>query len=444
LSLLPPPERQRFLASLSDEESAELEYNWQGFWARRNQIEPAGEWNVWLVLSGRGFGKTRTGAEWVRASMCGPTPLAAGRYSHVALVAETAADARDVMVGDGKNGVEASGLLQVHPPAFRPHYEPSKRRLTWPNGAVASIFNATEPEQLRGPQFDAAWCDELAKWQYAQETWDMLQFGLRTGSRPRVVITTTPKPISLVKQLVADDATVITRGSTFDNASNLAPTFLRTIREKYAGTRLGRQELDAEILDDVPGALWTRAQLDALRVKAPPEMRRVVVAIDPSGASGDEDDAGSSIGIVVAGLGVDGHGYVLADRTCMLSPAGWGRRAVDAYHEFSANLIVAEKNFGGAMVEHVIRTVDKRAPVKLVTASRGKVARAEPIAALYEQNRIKHVGAFADLEDQMVAFKTDGYVGGGSPDRADALVWAMAELMLTVEQTVAVIQTGFY
>jgi phage terminase large subunit-like protein len=284
----------------------------------------------------------------------------------------------------------------------RPSYEPSKRRVTWANGAVATLFSAEEPERLRGPQHEAMWCDELAAWKYLRETWDMAMFGLRLGDKPRVCITTTPKPVPLLKEIIADPKTVVTRGSTFDNAGNLAPTFLKAIKDKYEGTRLGRQELEAEIIDDLPGALWTRADLDKTRVRNAPEMVRIVVSVDPSGTRGSSDE-GDSIGIVVAGKGVDGRAYVLADRSCKLSPAGWGRRSVEAYHEFSADRVVAERNFGGAMVEHVIKTTDKNVSYKEVTASRGKVARAEPVAALYEQ---------------------------GSPDRADALVWAITELML--------------
>lgn len=322
-----------------------------------------------------------------------------------------------------------SGILAVHPPDFRPLYEPSKRRITWPNGAVATLFNATEPDQLRGPQFDAAWCDELAKWAHAREAWDMLQFGLRLGVRPRQIITTTPRPIPILREIMAAPTTRVTRGATRDNQANLAPAFVKSITDRYAGTRLGRQELEAEILDDVPGALWTRAMLDAARVRIVPEMQRVVVAVDPSGTRGP-DDAGDSIGIIVAGKGLDGCAYVLADRTCKLSPDGWGRRAVSAYHEYSADRIIAERNFGGAMVEHVIRTVDKSAAYKEVTASRGKVARAEPVAALYEQNKVKHAASVPDLEDQMCNFTSDEYLGDGSPDRVDALVWALTELML--------------
>ena len=340
----------------------------------------------------------------------------------MALVAETAADARDVMV-EGE-----AGILACHPAPFRPLYEPSKRRLTWPNGAVATLYNGTEPDQLRGPNVYAAWCDEIAKWRYAREAWDNLQFTLRAGEHPRVLITTTPRPIPLVRELLADPGAITTRGSTYDNASNLAPKFLERVRERYEGTRLGRQELFAELLDDIPGALWTRAIIDENRVRAAPEMRRVVVAVDPSGTSGADD--GDDIGIVLCGKGMDGRGYVLADRTAQLSPAAWGRRAVEAYYEFGADLIVAERNFGGEMVRSVIRTADRNVPVKLVTASRGKVARAEPIAALYEQERISHVGALPQLEDQLLSFTADGYLGDKSPDRADAAIWGLTELML--------------
>jgi len=323
-----------------------------------------------------------------------------------------------------------SGILACSPPDRRPLYEPSKRRLTWPNGAVATLFNAVEPDQLRGPQFDGAWCDELAKWRYAQETWDQLQFGLRLGAKPRVVVTTTPRPIPLIRSLIKDPSTFVTRGRTLDNAANLAAPFLKTITEKYGGTRLGRQELEAEILDDVPGALWARSDIDkALKPIAVPDLARIVVAVDPSGV-GSGSDTGDSVGIVVAGKGVDGRGYVLADQTCRLSPAGWGARAVAAYHRYSADRIVAESNFGGAMVEHVVRTADSSVAYAEVKASRGKVIRAEPIAALYEQGRVSHVQGFPELEDQMCQMATDGFLGEGSPDRLDALVWALSDLML--------------
>lgn len=405
------------LSTLKPEAQAALNWQWRNWWARPNQLPPEGDWSTWLILAGRGFGKTRSGAEWIREQW------KAGA-SRIALVAETAADARDVLV-EGQ-----SGILAISPNHERPLYEPSKRRLTWPNGATATLYNGTEPDTLRGPEHACAWVDELAKYAYPQDTWDNLQFGLRLGARPRVCVTTTPRPIPTLRKIMADSGTVITRGSTFDNAANLPDRFIKTIRDKYEGTRLGRQELFAEVLDDLPGALWTRDMLEACRIKVAPEMRRIVVAIDPSGTEGQSDD-GDSIGIVVAGKGIDGRAYVLADRTCKLSPDGWGRRAVEAYKEFRADRIVAERNFGGAMVRHVIQTVDRSVAYKEVTASRGKLARAEPVAALYEQGKVSHVGGFAALEDQLTMIGPEGYIGEGSPDRADALVWAITELMIT-------------
>jgi phage terminase large subunit-like protein len=422
LASLPEDAREAEMAKLSIDLRAQLRWHWP-FWARPDQVAPEGEWSTWLALAGRGWGKTRAGCEWVRSIACGPSPLSPGTHRRIAIIAETAADARDVLV-EGE-----SGILAVHPSDYRPNYEPSKRRLTWPNGAVATLYNAVEPDQLRGPQHDAALCDEMAKWRYVEETWDQLQFGLRLGNDPRACITTTPRPLPVIRDLMDDPTTVVTRGVTLDNAANLAPRFLDRMRARYEGTRLGRQELNAEILDDVPGALWTRSMIDDAKVKEAPSLIRVVVAVDPSGSSGDDDTA-DDIGIVIAGLGNDGRGYVLADWTCDLSPAGWGRRSIDAFDQFKADRIIAERNFGGAMVESVIKATRKTAPVKLVTASRGKVQRAEPIAALYEQGRVSHVGALAQLEDQLCCFTGDGYVGKGSPDRADALVWALTELML--------------
>ena len=424
LASLPGPARAEVLASLTEAQAEELLWDWQS-WARPEQIAPGGDWLTWLILAGRGFGKTRSGAEWVRSITCGRTPLSRGTHSRIAIIAETAADARDVLA-DGP-----SGILSVHPKEFRPKYESSKRRLTWPNGATATLFNATEPDQLRGPQFDAAWSDEMAKWRHAQETYDMLSFGLRLGNDVRHVITTTPRSIPILREIIGDPSTVVTRGSTYDNRANLSAKFFAKIVAKYEGTRLGRQELHAEILDDLPGAMWTMAMIDAARVTVAPEMQRIVVAVDPSGQG--DDGQGDSIGIVVAGLGVDGRGYILADRSCDMSPAGWGARAVDAYREFNADRIVAERNFGGAMVEHVIRTVDRNVSYSEVTASRGKAARAEPVAALYEQGRVSHMGVFAGLEDQMCAMGPSGYAGKGSPDRLDAAVWALTDLMLGVQ-----------
>ncbi len=425
--MLPDSQRKRAVASISPEEAELLLYDWR-FWARPNQLEPAGDWSTWLILAGRGFGKTRIGAEWVRDHVCGSTPMSGGRYGRVALVAETAADGRDVMV-EGE-----SGLLAVHPKDYRPLYEPSKRRLTWPNGSVATLFNGTEPDQLRGPQFDCAWSDELAKYRYAQETWDMLQFGLRLGDDPRQCVTTTPRPIPVIRELIKDATTVVTRGSTYDNKANLAPKFLKRVISKYEGTRLGRQELNAEVLDDAPGALWTRAKLDETRRRKGdklPDMQRVVVAIDPAASSGGEEGQAAT-GIVVAGLGVDGRGYVLDDVSCRQTPNGWARQAVAAYDLHSADAIVAELNQGGEMVEQTVRSVRPKINFIGVRASRGKVTRAEPIAALYEQGRVSHVGAFPELEDEMVLFTPLGIEGETTADRTDALVWALTELFPSI------------
>lgn len=410
-SSLPVEQRRALLDEFSDEELEALEYDWR-YWARPKQLPPEGDWRVWLVLAGRGFGKTRTLAEWVRMR------VESGRSRRMALVAPTAADVRDVVV-EGE-----SGILAVSPPWNRPLYEPSKRRLTWPNGAIATTYSADEPDRLRGPQHDDAACDEIAAWRYP-ETWDMLMFGLRLGDDPQVLAATTPKPVKLIRNLLASSSTVVTRGSTYENLGNLAPVFLEEIVARYEGTRLGRQELNAELLDDVPGALWTRRLLDDLRVSEAPDLQRIVVSIDPAVTSGEEAD---ETGISVAGLGVDGHGYVLGDLSCRLSPDGWARRAVNAYHDRRADRLVAEVNNGGDLVERVIRTVDRNVSYRAVHASRGKRVRAEPIAALYEQGKVHHAGALPDLEDQMCAYTPDGYAG--SPDRLDALVWALTDLML--------------
>ena len=339
----------------------------------------------------------------------------------MAIVAPTIADARDTCV-EGE-----SGLLSIIPKVCVETWNRSMGELILTNGTRYKLFSAEEPERLRGPQHHRAWCDELAAWRSA-ETWDQVSFGLRLGTNPQAVVTTTPKATPLVRGLVKRAGTIITRGSTFDNSANLAASALDGFRSRYEGTRLGRQELHAELLLDVPGALWTLEMLDGARCAHSPEMQRVVVAVDPSGTKGD--GKGDDIGVVAAGIGVDGRVYVLADRTCQLSPAGWGRRAVETYQQFQADRIVAERNFGGAMVEAVIRGADENVSFKEVTASRGKVARAEPIAALYEQGKVSHVGVFPELEDQLCNFTPGGYIGEGSPDRADALVWALTELMI--------------
>jgi phage terminase large subunit-like protein len=440
VALLSPAEREAFYSELTPEDAAGLDYDW-AFWRRPDQTEPLhptlGEkWASWLILAGRGFGKTRTGAETIRARMCGSTPLAGGRWRHAALIAETAADARDVMVADGKEGSESSGILPVHPPDFRPTYEPSKRRLTWPNGATATIFNATEPDQLRGGQFDGAWADELCKWRYAKDTWDNLQFCLRTGELPQVVITTTPKPILLLKEILTDPTTVVTRGSTLANRANLAPRFLATVLRKYAGTRTGRQEINAEVLEELQGALWRRPVLDALRVKERdlPPLKRIVVAVDPAMSSNDDSN---ETGIVVAGLGEDGHGYVLDDVSGIFSPDEWAREAISLYWTRAADRVVGEVNNGGEMIENTLRIVDPNVSYRAVWATKGKFIRAEPISALYEQGRVHHVGTFAQLEDQMCSFTPDfdRKTAGYSPDRMDALVWALTELMVDAQES---------
>ncbi|MFX4220689.1 MAG: DNA-packaging protein [Thalassobaculum sp.] len=389
-----------------------LLHDWP-LWARAKQLPPEGDWRVWLILAGRGFGKTRTGAEWVRAL------AETGRAGRIALVGETAGDARDVMV-EGE-----SGLLACCPPWGRPLYEPSKRRVTWANGAIATCFSADDPDQLRGPQFDAAWADEIAKWRY-EAAWDNLMLGLRLGADPRCVATTTPKPRAWLSRLMADPRTVLTRGGTRENATNLAPAFLDQILTRYDGTRLGRQEIEGEYLVDVPGALWTRALIEAARVPAAavPELQRVVVAVDPAVTSGAEAD---ETGIVVAGRDAGTGFWVLEDLTGRLSPDLWARRVADAFARVRADTVVCEVNQGGDLVAATLRTVDPTLPVRSVRATRGKRLRAEPVAALYEQGRVRHAGAFDALEDQMARFT--GAPGDASPDRLDALVWALTDLM---------------
>lgn len=414
LATLPAAERAAFLASLDAEELAALEYAWE-VWARPSQLEPPGDWSVWLICAGRGYGKTRCAAETVRKW------VESGRCKRLALVARTAADVRDVVV-EGE-----SGILAISPPWCRPTWEPTKRRLTWPNGAVASTFSAEDPDILRGPQFDGAWADEIATWRY-EETWTNLLMGLRLGAHPRVVVSTTPRPTKLMRSLMADSATIVTRGATKENQANLAPTFLAQQLARYAGTRLARQELEGELLEEAEGALWGRDGLDAQRVRPGdvPELVRVVVAVDPATTSKADSD---ETGIVVAGVAGNGNAYVLDDLSGRYSPDGWAKRAVLAFEKHRADRIVLETNQGGDMVVQTIRTVMPNAPLRRVSASRGKRVRAEPVAALYEQGRVFHVGALPELEDQMVCW--DASTGAPSPDRVDALVWALTDLAVT-------------
>ncbi len=394
-----------------------LNHDW-GFWADKRQLAPEGDWRVWLLMAGRGFGKTRAGAEWVRA-----LANAGGEGLRIALVGATIDEARAVMV-EGE-----SGLLRVGPVADRPRFEPSRRRLCWPNGAEAFLYSGESPEKLRGPQHHFAWCDELAKWACPQATWDNLMLGLRLGERQRVLATTTPRPIALVRALAGQGDVVLTRGRTIDNRL-LPESFVAAVRALYAGTRLGRQELDGELIEEIEGALWSRDRIEACRVRDHPALTRIVVGVDPPAGSGAGADA---CGIVAVGRCAEGRAWVLADGSVQgLSPEGWAQAVARLARRIGADRVVAEANNGGAMVESVLRAADISLPVKRVHASRGKAARAEPVAALYEAGRAFHVGAFVDLEDQMAGLVAGGgYDGPGrSPDRADALVWAMSELML--------------
>jgi phage terminase large subunit-like protein len=394
--------------------------------AHRHQDSPLAAnngkpWTTWLVLGGRGAGKTRLGAEWVRALVHGRDPYADRACGRIALVGESEHDVREVMI-EG-----AAGLLQSSPRAERPIWISSRLRLEWPNGAVAEAFSADDPDSLRGPQFDAAWCDELAKWRYAESAFDMLQFGLRLGRHPRQLITTTPRPIALLKRLVADPRTAVTRAGTIANAAYLSPAFLNEVLARYAGTRLGRQEIDGEIVEDRSDALWSRAMIEAARVSMAPPLTRIVVGIDPPASSRQGADA---CGIVAAGRAEDGCIYVLEDATVAgLQPAAWAARAIALYRRHNADTLVAEVNQGGDMVGAVLRNVDASVPLRTVHATRGKYLRAEPVAALYAQGRVKHVAPpKRELEDQMCDFGLDGLSSGESPDRLDALVWAVTEL----------------
>lgn len=425
---LPQSQRESLLTDLSPAQLEELEYDWR-FWARPNQLPPEASqsgipWQTWILLAGRGFGKTRTGAEFIREQLA-----ALGPGARAALVAPTAADARDIMV-EGE-----SGILACCPPWDRPKWEPSKRRLTWKNGAMATTYSADEPERLRGPQHHVAWCDELAAWRYP-EAYDMLMLGLRLGANPRTVVTTTPKPVKLVRRILADPATAITRGSTYDNAGNLAATFLHQIKQAYEGTRLGRQEIYAEVLEDVEGALWTTDLIDRNRLEKNvllPAMRRIVVAVDPAVSS---TDTSNETGIVVCGLGGDGRGYVLEDLSVKRSVDQCGRIIAQAYYNWHADRVVGEVNNGGDLIEALIRVEDRNISFKAVRASKGKFVRAEPVAALYEQNRVIHAGVFKTLEEQMCQFTSDiDRDAYGSPDRVDALVWGLTELIVENQLT---------
>jgi phage terminase large subunit-like protein len=415
-----------FLENLSDQALAALPWLFD-FWALPHQVPPDGDWKTWVILGGRGAGKTRAGAEWVRAMVEGPTPAAPGRARRVALVGETYDQALAVMVKG------ESGILACSPPDRRPRWVAGERMLIWPNGAEARLYSAHEPEGLRGPQFDAAWVDELAKWRNAQATWDMLQFALRLGTHPQQVVTTTPRNVAVLKALLGRDSTVQTHAPTEANRAYLAPSFLAEVRARYGDTRLGRQELDGVLLEEAENALWSRAAIDAARVTEVPERARVIVAVDPPVTGHDTSDA---CGIVVVGVMQDGspnhwRAVVIADCSVRAaSPKGWAEAATAAYYRYGAERMVAEVNQGGDMVETIMRQVDPLVNYHAVRASRGKAAWAAPVAALYEQGRVAHCGTFPDLEDEMCRMSLTGFEGIGSPDRVDALVWALTEGVL--------------
>ncbi len=417
IATLPPEQRAAALSQLTKMEAGQLAYDW-ALWARPAQLAPPGDWRIWLVLAGRGWGKTLAITQWaIRQARALPK-------SRGALVAPTEADARDVLV-EGE-----SGILSVAPPDFTPKFEPSKRRLTFPNGSTARLFSADEPNRLRGPQHHWAACDEVAVWD-RPEAFDMLLLGLRLGANPRCAIATTPRPVPLIRRLLSDKTVAVVRGSTYENRANLAPAFFAGIVSRYEGTRIGRQEIDGEVLDDAAGMLFRRGLID--HVQAAPLLKRIVVAIDPAVTAHEGSD---ETGIVVAGVGFDDHGYVLEDASLKASPGEWARAAVEAYRRWQADRIVAEVNNGGDLVEHTMRTVDATVPLTQVRASRGKVARAEPVAALYEQGKVHHAGVFEDLERQMCEGVQRSVASAKSPDRVDALVWAITALMLAADEDV--------
>ena len=407
---MPAKKRERVIQQLHPAERERL-LGWD-LWARPNQLPPPGDWRIWLILAGRGWGKTRTGAEFI-VNLATTQPKTSWH-----IVAPTHADVRGVCV-EG-----SSGLLACLPPSRLKDYNRSLGEITLANGSIIRTFSADQPERLRGPQCHGAWCDELASWRYPM-AWDMLMFGLRLGHDPKCAVTTTPKPTKLIRDLMEQPSCAVTRGSSYDNRENLADAFFEEIVKKYEGTRLGRQELNAEILEDVEGALWNQLLIDEARVSSFPDLARVVVAIDPAVTANAESD---ETGIVCVGLGVDGDCYVLADGSCKLSPDGWAKRSVNMLEEFHGDRIVAEVNNGGDMVERTVRTVSQHAPYRAVRASRGKATRAEPVAALYEQGRVHHAGIFPQLEDQMCSWDPASF--DSSPDRVDALVWAITDLVI--------------
>jgi phage terminase large subunit-like protein len=419
--------QERFLAELSEAELIALPWMFE-FWALPHQMPPEGEdWRTWVILGGRGAGKTRAGAEWVRTMVEGDRPTDPGRARRVALVAETIDQAREVMV------FGESGILACTPPDRTPAWEATRKRLVWPNGAVAQLFSAHDPDGLRGPQFDAAWADELAKWKRAEEAWTMLQFALRLGEHPQQVVTTTPQNVKVLRELLSATSTVVTTAPTEANRAHLPASFLSEVYGRYAGTRLGRQELEGRLVEDVEGAYWTTAMLEAARVDRLPEFDRIVVAVDPPVTGHSRSD---ECGIVAAGVVMQGpppawRAVVLEDASVRgASPREWAEAAVAAYHRHGAATLVAEVNQGGDLVGDLIRQTDPTVRIRTARARLNKAARAEPVVALYEQGRVGHVRGLAELEEQMCRMTVTGYRGQGSPDRVDALVWALTELMV--------------
>lgn len=416
--LLPEQEKAKLLNSLSQEEAEELLYDWE-VWARPKQLEPPGDWLTWLILTGRGWGKTRTGSEWVIGK-------AKKGAKHIALIGQTKADVRDTMIELGP-----ASIMKISHPRFMPEYEPSKRRLVWPNDCIGTIYSGDEPGQVRGPSHDFAWIDELAKFQYPDDIWSNLMFGLREGEDMRILVTTTPRPIKIIKNLVKDKNTIPIRGSTYENKDNLPKKYFDYVIAPYVGTRLGQQEIEGKILEDNPNALWTRKMIEDNRVNKHPTLIRIVIGVDPKVSDTEES---AEAGIIAAGIDNNGHGYILSDDTTKGSPDHWGNAVVTSYYKNRADRMIGEVNQGGDMVEYVIRSVDKNVSYKSVRATKGKYIRAEPVSALYEQGKIHHVGNFPDLEDQLCEWVP----GEKSPDRMDAEVWAITELMLAGEGQVQV------